>query len=223
MATILLKNLTDKINIIEQQNFLLSYAKKNMISIEATELETSDHKKKLEEKMELKGFLRSLKEKDTLLVYDFWVLSSRVDELVKILECILQRNISLHVCSKKVVIDSDSSVLYVLEVLSKERALGVEKKKNAIQGRPKGRMSRSKFDKFRSEIISYLEQGYPVTKIAALLDVRRTSLKDYINSRNLKVLAKTKQDLLGATPKKIKTKKIEKKECDLVAFKGEKI
>ncbi len=219
MATILLKNLTDKINILEQQNFLLSYAKKHRIPIQTTELETSNYKNTLEDRMELKGFLRSLNPKSTLLIYDFWVLSSRIDELVKLLECLLQRDICLHICSKKVIIDSNSSALYVLKLLSKERELRQEKKQQATQGRPKGRMSQSKFDKYRSEIISYLEEGHSVSKIAVMLDVRRTSLKDYINSRNLKVLAKTKQELLGATPRKIVLRKMENKKCDLITTK----
>lgn len=217
MATILLKNLTDKVNILEQQNFLLSYARKNSISIEATELETSEHKKLLEDRMEFRGFLRSLNPNDTLLIYDFWVLSSRVDELVKICECLFQRNITLHVCSKKEILSANSSAFEVVSVLAKERQRDNDDKKTLGQGRPKGRMSQSKFDKYRSKVIAYLEEGYSVSKIADELGVRRTSLKDYINSRNLKVLAKTKQELLGATPRKIHHKKIENKKCDLIA------
>lgn len=219
MAIILLKNITDKVNILEQQNFMLSYAKKNRIAIDTTELETSDHKKPLEDRMELKGFLRSLNVNDTLLVYDFWVLSFRVDDLVKICECLLQRNITLHICSKKEIFSTDSTALHVLSVLSKERTESKEEKKTLGQGRPKGRMSQSKFDRYRSKIISYLEEGYSVSKIADILNVKRTSLKDYINSRNLKVLAKTKQELLGATPKKIHAKKVTSKKCDLIANK----
>ncbi len=216
MATILLKNLTDKINILEQQNFLLSCAKRNRISIENTEVDTSDHKATLEDRVEFKGFLRSLSSNSSLLVYDFWVLSSQVDELVKVCECLLQRNISLHICSKKVVIDKNSDVTDVLNLLACERKQCQNEKEEVVQGRPKGRMSQSKFDKYRSEIISYLEQGTSVSRIADILDVKRTSLKDYINSRNLKVLAKTKQELLGATPKKIASQKKKKPKCDLI-------
>lgn len=217
MATVLLKNLTDRANILEQQNAIVSYAKKNFVSIDITEIDTSDSTKPLEDRHEFKGFLRSLNPNSHLLIFDFWVLSSDVGELVKVCECLLQRNICLHVCNKKEIIDTNSSALNVLSILSNERKVQEKAKESAYLGRPKGRMSQSKFDKYRSEIISYLEQGFAVSKIAMILDVRRTSLKDYINSRNLKELAQTKKELLGAIPRKIarKTKKVE--QCDLIA------
>lgn len=217
MAVILLKNLTDKINILEQQNSVLAYAAKNRISIELTEIETSDSSKSLESRGELKGFLRSLNPDETILVYDFWVFSSHIDELVKILECLLRRNITLHVVNKKTVIDTQSTPLHILSTLAKERQVLVQQKEKMRRGRPTGRMSQSKFDRYRSEIIEFLEDGYSVSKIASKLNVSRTSLKDYVNSRNLKTLAKTKKELLGATPKQISRKNRYKKKCDLIA------
>lgn len=222
MATVLLKNLTDRANILEQQNAIISYAKKHFVSINITEIDTSDSSKILEDRHELKGFLRSLNPNSNLLVYDFWVLSADVSELVKICECLLQRNISLHICNKKEIIESNSSALHVLSILSKERNTQTKVKENTFLGRPKGRMSQSKFDKYRSEIITYLEDGFAVSKIAEILNVRRTSLKDYINSRNLKELANTKKELLGATPKKIARKIKKTTQCDLIAQKSKK-
>ncbi len=219
MAVVLLKNISDKINILEQQNYILSYAKKNQISIDVIELETSDSSKKLEQRNEFKGFLRSLKHNDTLIVYDFWVLSNDVGELVKVCDCLLRRNISLHVSIKKEIIEPSSSPLHVLNLLSKQRHLATSQKQNATQGRPKGRMSQSKFDIHRSQIISYLEQGYSVSKIALTLGISRTSLKDYINSRNLKNLVLAKKELLGVTPKEILQKSKKFKKCDLIAKK----
>ncbi len=201
MVVVLLKNLSDKVNILEQQNHILAYAKKNQISIDVIELETSDSSKKLEQRSEFKGFLRSLKHSDTLIVYDFWVLSSDIGELVKICDCLLRRNISLHVCSKKEIIESSSTPLHVLELLSKEREAKITQKQNVTQGRPKGRMSQSKFDIHRSQIISCLEKGHSVSKIALTLGVSRTSLKDYINSRNLKNLVLAKKGAFRSYPK----------------------
>ncbi len=222
MAVVLLKNLSDKANIIEQQNYILSYAKKHRISIDIIELETSDYSKKLEYRGELKGFLRSLDKNSALIVYDFWVLSQDVGELVKICECLLQRNISLHIAQKKELIHVKSSPLSVLSLLSKQREACMVQKGVLGQGRPKGRMSQSKFDKFRSSIIAYLEQDYSVSKIATTLGVSRTSLKDYINSRNLKKLAQTKKELLGAVPRKIVRKSGRVKNCDLISDENNK-
>ncbi len=217
MAVVLLKNQSDRANIIEQQNHILSYAKKHQISIDVIEIETSDASKKLEQRGELKGFLRSLNPKDTLLIYDFWVLSLNVGELVKVCECLLQRDIALHICRKKEVVDNKCTPLQVLHILAKEREACMVQKESLGQGRPKGRMSQSKFDKYRSQIISYLEQNYSVSKIAQTLNVSRTSLKDYINSRNLKNLAQTKKELLGAIPKKTHKRNSKIEKCDLIA------
>ncbi len=218
MSIVLLKNLTDKLNILEQQNFILSYAKKHLISIQSIEIDLSDSSKILEDRLEFRAFLRSLKPNSNLLVYDFWVLSFKVDELVKICECLLQRDICLHICNQKKSINSSSSPLYILNILAEQRHK-LHNKQNLSIGRPKGRMSKSKFDQFRTQIISYLEQGYSVSGIASILKISRTSLKDYINSRNLKDLANTKKELLGATPKK-NTKPIMKpKKCELIDLK----
>ncbi len=216
MAVVLLKNLTNKANIKEQQDSIISYAKKHSISIDTTEIDTSDSSRSLEERTEFKGFLRSLQQNCMLVVYDFWVLSENVDELVKICECLLQRNISLYVANKKEIISVKSSALYVLHVLSKERKTNKALTKNTKLGRPKGRMSQSKFDTLRPQIIKYLELDYPVSKIACMLKVSRTSLKDYINSRNLKELACSKKELLGAVPN-MNEPKNEIKKCELIA------
>ncbi len=218
MAVVLLKNLTDRVNIIEQQNSIVSYAKKHCISIDTTEIDTSDTSKTLEKRQELKGFLRSLKSNSTLLIYDFWVISAHVDELVKVCECLLQRNISLHVCNKKELIERSTPVIDVLSALAKERVTEQKVKENTALGRPKGRMSQSKFDQYRSQIIKYLEEGHCVSKISTMLGVKRTSLKDYINSRNLKELVSTKKELLGAKPKKISRNTKKSEQCDLIAL-----
>lgn len=217
MATILLKNLTDKVNIIKQQNAVVTYAKRHKIPIDIIEIETSDFSKPLEQRDELRGFLRSLNPNSTLLIYDFWVLSAHVGELVKLLECMLERNIDLHVINKKVFIDVKIKAYDLLSILTRERAVVVEPKEQTKQGRPKGRMSQSKFDKYRAEIISHLEKNTSISQIAKELGVSRTSLKDYVNSRNLKSLAVIKKDLLGSKPQKVKLASKAKQECDLIA------
>lgn len=216
MAVILLKNISENVNILEQQNSILAYAAKNRIPIERTEIETSDTSKVLEERTELKGFLRSLNHNMSVIIYDFWVISSDVGELVKIIKCFMERNITLHVYNKKEIIDVDMLPLTILTILAKERENKKEPKESLKRGRPVGRMSQSKFDQYRSQIISLLEEKTSVSKIAQVLGVSRTSLKDYINSRNLKTLAQTKKELLGATPKRILRKAKKIKKCDLI-------
>ena len=217
MAIVLLKNMTHEVNIIEQQQVILRYATARGISIQSTEIETSDPSLTLEDRKELKGFLRSLENDAVVLVYDLWALSSKVDELVKIFECLLKRDITLHLCHQDKIVASDATPLSILTILADQREANMNPRQQIAQGRPKGRMSKSKFDIHRSRVIEMLEEGASVSEIAKELDVSRSSLKDYINSRGLKELAHTKKTLLHATPVKLPPKLPEpEEECELI-------
>jgi len=216
-STALLKIKTDKVNSTTQQSSIIKYAKTNGIKLDHTEVENSDRMLALEERKEFKGFLRSLNDNDTLLIYDLWVFSSDMGELTKILECLLKRNIATHISNINACIDKDTSSLEVLTILSKYRENNLLEKSQNSQGRPKGRMSKSKFDRYRVEIIDQLSLGSSVSKISRSLSVSRTSLKDYINSRGLKELVIAKKELLKQEPiKKVKKPLNTKEECSLI-------
>ena len=217
MAVVLLKNMTHEVNIIEQQQLILRYATARGIPIDSTEIETSNPSLELEERKELKGFLRSLENNETVLVYDLWTLSTKVDELVKVFECLLKRDISLHLCHQDKVVANNQSPLSILTILADQREANMNPRQQISQGRPKGRMSKSKFDSNRSRVIEMLEEGSSVSEIAKVLDVSRSSLKDYINSRGLKELARTKKTLLHAIPVELPPKEIiPPEECELI-------
>ena len=171
----------------------------------------------LEERKEFKGFLRSLSPNDHLIIFDLSTFSSNVEELVKVLECLLTRSISVHIADESMRIDLQSSPLSLLQLLDKQRELNKKLEKEKMQGRPKGRMSKSKFDMHRPYIIELLEQKTSISGISKILHVSRTSLKDYVNSRGLKDLVKAKISLLK-TPKK-ETQPLKNtplKECSLI-------
>ncbi|MDR2342374.1 MAG: recombinase family protein [Campylobacteraceae bacterium] len=199
----LLKNKDCEENISTQQKQILKYALANDFSIQATEIDNSSSEKVLEERKWFRGFLRSLKPDDTVLVYDLWSLTNKIDELVKIFECLLRRNITLHICNKRFIISNQTPLFDVLELLAKQRELNIYPDKSAYIGRPKGRMSRSKFDDNRAEIVSMLEENISVNHIAKVFSFSRSSLKDYINSRGLKELADIKKTLPKYDNKKI--------------------
>jgi DNA invertase Pin-like site-specific DNA recombinase len=223
VAVILLKNGDFQSNITTQQKQILKYALANGFSINATEIDNSSNETLLEERKSLKGFLRSLKPNNTVLVYDLWSLTHKVDELVKIFECMLRRNITLHVCNKHLIISRQTPLFDVLDILAKQRELNLNPLKEFHAGRPKGRMSRSKFDDNRAAIVDMLEAGASVNSIAAEFGFSRSSLKDYINSRELKELAAIKKTLPKHDIKKSniltahKNGKNEPKECALIA------
>lgn len=217
MNIALLKSKTDKVNITTQQEIIIRSARLNGIRLDTTEIESSDNSTVLEDRSEFKGFLRSLSIKDTLLIYDLWVFSNDMGELTKILECLLKRDINIYICSLNVSIDENTTPLELLTILSQYREKNLIQKTEHSQGRPKGRMSKSKFDSQRVEIINLLSSGDSVSKISRTLEVSRTSLKDYINSRGLKELVEAKKSLLTKRPT-IKTKKQikTKEECSLI-------
>lgn len=215
MAIALLKNVTKKANINEQQKAILKYAKNGQISIKSTEIEVSDLNLPLMQRKEFKGFLRSLSNNEHVLVFDTWVLSLNVVDLIKICECLLDRNITLHICNLQILISNSTKSLEILKFLSRN----IQNKQacqSSKKGRPKGRMSRSKFDLHRVRIIEMLEFGQNVSKIAQELNLSRSSLKDYINSRGLKELADVKKSLADAVATNIKSKNFGEKECDLI-------
>lgn len=217
MNIVLLKSKTDKSNMIVQQKSIIKYAKSSAIKLDSTEIENSNSTQALEERGEFRGFLRSLGYGDAVLIFDLWVLSSDIGELNKILECLLKRDISVHICSKSILIDNNTTSLETLTVLSRYREDNLIKKPKNLYGRPKGRMSRSKFDLYRAQIIEQLELGDSVSKISRILKVSRTSLKDYINSRGLKELVEAKKSLLTQNPSIKTNQQINtKEECSLI-------
>ncbi|MDR0580237.1 MAG: recombinase family protein [Campylobacteraceae bacterium] len=199
----LLKNKNCEENISTQQKHILKYALANGFGIQATEIDNSLGEKVLEERKWFRGFLRSLKPNDTVLIYDLWSLTNKIDELVKIFECLLRRNITLHICNKRFIISNQTPLFNVLELLAKQRESNLNPAKEIHAGRPKGRMSRSKFDNNRAQIVSMLEEGISVNYIAKEFGFSRSSLKDYINSRELKELAAIKKTLPKHDNKKI--------------------
>ncbi|MDD3323959.1 MAG: recombinase family protein [Sulfurospirillaceae bacterium] len=215
MTIVLLKNRLDTTTATSQQKQILRYAHAHFLTINATEIENSKSSAPIEERRELKGFLRSLENKDNLLIYDIETLSENIDDLIKIFECLFSRSISIHVVSENRLLNAKTSALDILEVLSKKRSLAKKSQQDKSKGRPKGRMSKSKFDVLRPKVIKLLEENFSVNEIAKQLEVRRSSLKDYIHSRGLKELAKVKNSILE--PSKIKT--LEKKTpsyCSLI-------
>jgi DNA invertase Pin-like site-specific DNA recombinase len=217
MNIVLLKTKSEDINITVQQDTIIKYTKLNGLSLDLTELENSRTCENLEKRKEFKGFLRSLNEHDTVLIYDLWVYSKYTGELIKIFDCLLTRNITTIICSSNTVIGPNSTAFELASALSKFREKSRLIKKETSQGRPKGRMSKSKFDVYRAKIIEFLEEGFSVSKISRELGVSRTSLKDYINSRGLKDLVKAKKTLLNEPSKKIIAKKsTQPRECSLI-------
>ena len=217
MIIALLKNRNDTAHLTFQQKHILKYAHQHDLLIDSTEIENSDRLLELEKRKEFKGFLRSLSSFDQIIIYDITTFSDHVDELVKVFECLLTRSISIHIVEPNLCISTESKLLVLLDLLVKQREFNKNTEKEKSQGRPKGRMSKSKFDTHRSYIIELIEKDICVSDIAKILNVSRTSLKDYIHSRGLKELVKAKLALLQPIEKQpLVIKPLVTKECSLI-------
>lgn len=181
-----LRQLSGKRNIAEQQSIILSFSLGRGLNIEKEVIEYSNRNRPIEEREQFEKFIHGLKKGDIIVVDEIWMLSEKVDEIVKVINCMLSRGITLYSASSKTMINIESSIGEIFPLLNTLRE-EQRNKENRI-GRPKGSRSRSKFDKYQTRIIAFLKEGLNVSAIARELDVSRSSLKDYIESRGIREL-----------------------------------
>jgi DNA invertase Pin-like site-specific DNA recombinase len=172
----------------EQEEGIFDYSVEFGLSIESELIEELKLSDNIDERFELREFFSSMTAGDHFLVYRIDAFTHDVADLTKIMYCLFKRGVTLHLCKDGIVIDKDTSSLIIMNLLEDVRER--RKEKHLSTGRPKGTKSRSRFDEQRGEIITLLNEELSVSDIARKLDVSRSSLKDYINSRNLKTMAK---------------------------------
>ena len=187
MVYVYLRQVPGLDNLIKQKNDVLAFSHNKNINVDKEVVEYATKDLLIEERKEFETFLKSLSEGEfTVIVSALSVLSHRVDELVKIINCMLSHEVDLWICDKHLLINRDSQMSEVFPVLEAQRKKPNE---STAIGRPKGSKSSSKFDVYHGEIMSMLVQKISVSAIARTLEVSRSSLKDYIESRELKDLA----------------------------------
>ncbi len=193
-----------------QEKSIEEFAQKCEICIDKKEVEISPDTKGLEEREKFTDFLHSLEKGDSLFIYDLSILSYKVGEIVKILNCLFNREIELYISKYALKVDINSSSKMVVSLLNDIREVNIKMKKSS-KGRPKGSISKSKYDKFRDKIIKMLKEGKNVSEISKILNVSRSSLRDYIASRNLKDLVSKNESV----NKEINIFEFQKVECKI--------
>ena len=171
----------------EQLKVINMYAQQNGIEIDDEFIDQKSQNKRLQERDEVATYFRH-EAGGTLLVYDTWVLSTNMEDAVQMFSCLLKNSYEVHFVKQSVIISKKSDVMVVLGLIDQLRQTLQEESSKSI-GRPKGSRSSSKFDKYHSEIIAYIKADKNVSEIARLLHVSRSSLKDYVESRELKEVA----------------------------------
>lgn len=170
--------------VYEQLKLINGYVDQKGISIQEELVDQTSQSKRLIDRDEVVRFFRTLNG-DTLIVYDTWTLSSDIEDLVQMFSCLLKNDNTIHFVKQGVVIDRKSDTMVVLGLIDQLRQVLQDDAKKGI-GRPRGSKSSSKFDIHLDAILGLLKQGKSVSEIARVLSVSRSSLKDYIESRELK-------------------------------------
>jgi len=176
-------------NLVTQKNEILAFSHHKNIDIEQEVVEYATKDLIIDERKEFEKFLKSLGEGSyTVVVSSLAVLSTRIDELVKVINCMLSHEVDLWVCDANLLINAQSHMTTVFPLLEEQRKMPST---STQIGRPKGSKSSSKFDIYHGEIMTMLSQKQSVSAIARQLEVSRSSLKDYIESRRLKSLVES--------------------------------
>lgn len=170
--------------VYEQLKLINGYADQKEMIIHEELVDQTSQNKRLSERDEVVRFFRALHD-DTVIIYDTWALSSNIEDVVQMFSCLLKNGNTIHLVKPGVVIDRKSDTMVVLGLIDQLRQVLQDDAKKGI-GRPRGSKSSSKFDIYLEEIIDLLKQRKSVSEIARRLNVSRSSLKDYIESRELK-------------------------------------
>jgi len=192
-----------------QKHGILEYANKHVMGhIEFVE-ETISSRKKLEDR-DLNRLLNELKEGDILVTGELSRIGRSIMEVMGIFQRLLEIGVMVHVIKGGFVIGGkenqiQSSVLIFAFSLSAQierelisqrtiEALANRKAKGLKLGRQKGAKVKSKLDGKEKEIIALLDKNIPVSSIAKIFNVARSTMIHYIKTRNLDI-TKTKDSL----------------------------
>jgi len=171
----------------EQLKNINAYAISNTILVDDEFIDYTSQNKLLSQRPQVSHYFQS-HNGVTLLVSDVWVLSTNIQDLVQMFRCLLKHEITVHFIKQSVIMTQETGGMLALGLIDQLRQELEEESQKAI-GRPKGSQSNSKFDKYISEIMRYIQEKKNVSEISRLLGVSRSSLKDYIDSRELKQVA----------------------------------
>ncbi len=152
----------------------------------------------LEERAELEKALRTAKAGDQFVVYDALSLAPNHSAVLQIFQEALAHSTDIHFAkynlSFKAVPQSNFKDLIELtrrieaDFVSERNRNAIEKRQQygIVLGRPKGRKNKSlKLDKFKKEIMRYLELSISKASIAKLVDCHPQTLYDWIERNEI--------------------------------------
>ncbi len=174
-------------NIYEQLKLINAYSEQMELPIDTEMIDHLSQSKRLSERTDVVELFRSLNN-DTLLMYDAWVMSTNIEDVVQMFSCLLKNNIEIHFIKQGIKVNAQSDIMVVLGLIDQLRQVVQNEEKKGI-GRPRGSKSLSKFDTHLEEIVALLKNGQSVSEIARQLNVSRSSSQRLCGITRIKSVA----------------------------------
>ena len=182
----LLRQFSDDLSLHHQRAMVMGYLQSHNRTAEKEMIEFGSQGKPLAERQQFETFLRSLAPGDHVVIDEIQTLGGTTEEILTVINCMLSREVILELASVELVVGGQTPLSALLPLIMQVNAEREEESRRSQKGRPRGSKSASKFDTYLDRIIAQLKAGENVSAIARDLDVSRSSLKDYIESRQLK-------------------------------------
>jgi len=106
----------------QQQRDILSFAMEHHLDIEKEVVEYSSKNVSLDERKDFESFMQNIRKGDRLIISSFAVISDKVEEIVKVINCILSHEATLYICAPETKIDKEE-----MSVSAIARELGVSR------------------------------------------------------------------------------------------------
>lgn len=190
---------TEEQEVKNQELEIRRYAEAKRITIDKfTQVEISSRKSQKDRKIDE---LMLLSDKDNLIVTELSRLGRSTKEVLFLLDELKEKGVIIHLIKQNIILDKNSNdpmsrLLITLlasfgelerDLISQrtKEALKSKKESGVILGRPRGSTGKSKLDGKEKEIQEFLSKSISKSSISKILDCDRSTLNNFIKSRNL--------------------------------------
>ncbi|AAN53086.1 recombinase family protein [Shewanella oneidensis] len=189
---------TDAQDVDNQKHGILEFANQHGLSNLSFVEDTVSGKHKWRAR-KLGDLLESLAPKDVIVFAEVSRMARSTLQVLEILEFCTERQIHVYIAKQKMILDDSmqsritATVLGLAAEIEREfislrtkEALAARKAAGMKLGRPAGQAEKTKLDKHRKAIESYLDKGLSIRSIAKLIDEPSTTVNDYIKRHSLR-------------------------------------